>query len=255
MGGLTLERSTSRDTAALENRIDANNRFGSANLTEWLVKRLRIKPGDRLLDIGCGTGTHLVAFTEAGARSTGIDISPSSLDQAAAAGAAENLRRMDMGRLDEIDDRFEIITAIYSLYYSADAPRVLEMAADLLSPHGRLTIFGPYSDNGAEWFEFIGQFMALPPAVQASTTTFMFETVFRFAQERFASIECERFVNAITIPGIDELRRYWRSNIYYDEALDPAFEDAAEAHFRHQSDFRYRKVGQLIQMSDQTPGQ
>jgi SAM-dependent methyltransferase len=48
----------------------------------WLIRHVGLRPDDRVLDLGCGTGRlakHLVPFLESGDY-TGIDISPEALD-------------------------------------------------------------------------------------------------------------------------------------------------------------------------------
>src|SRR4051812_12758392 len=48
---------------------------------EWLIKQL--KPGARVLDVGCGTGAPTAQrFADAGCEVTGIDISPTMLELA-----------------------------------------------------------------------------------------------------------------------------------------------------------------------------
>jgi SAM-dependent methyltransferase len=243
---MLAERESSQDTAALANRIAANNQFGSADLTAWLLDRLNIRAGERLLDLGCGTGKHLRAFAEAGAVCTGLDVSAPSLAAIDPEGVTLHCRSMD--GLSGIEGPFDTVAAIYSLYYSANAGETLRQARDRLAPRGRICVVGPYSDNNAEWFRFIGQFMTLPDNVLHSTGGFMFEEVLSFAVEHFPQIRCDRFENEITIPDLDALRRYWRSNIYYREELDSAFDHAAERHFANNSTFAYRKVAQLIEM-------
>jgi SAM-dependent methyltransferase len=45
--------------------------------------RLAVQPGDRILDIGCGSGRHTcAAYRLKGVRVTGADLSPADLDQA-----------------------------------------------------------------------------------------------------------------------------------------------------------------------------
>ena len=43
------------------------------------LERLRVKPGDRLLDAGCGEGRHCFGALERGARVVGIDLDPEPL--------------------------------------------------------------------------------------------------------------------------------------------------------------------------------
>jgi SAM-dependent methyltransferase len=57
---------------------------------EFLVDELRLRPGSRLLDLGCGTGRHSVELARRGYHMVGVDLSRGMLRQAqAAARAAE----------------------------------------------------------------------------------------------------------------------------------------------------------------------
>lgn len=49
---------------------------------------LGLQPGERLLDVGCGTGRHAVALAAMGAVVTGVDLSPAMLERARARAAA-----------------------------------------------------------------------------------------------------------------------------------------------------------------------
>lgn len=50
----------------------------------FLVDRLRLAAGARILDIGCGTGRHTVGLAARGYAMTGVDLSDGMLDQARA---------------------------------------------------------------------------------------------------------------------------------------------------------------------------
>jgi SAM-dependent methyltransferase len=51
----------------------------------WLVQTLELKPGDRLLDLGCGPGLYAAQLAQAGLQVTGVDFSQNSIDYAVAA--------------------------------------------------------------------------------------------------------------------------------------------------------------------------
>jgi SAM-dependent methyltransferase len=63
-----------------------------ANDAEQLFRRLGIKPGTRLLDVGCGAGQLALIAGRAGARVTGCDIATNGLEKARARAAAEGLQ-------------------------------------------------------------------------------------------------------------------------------------------------------------------
>ena len=48
----------------------------------WLIEQLALKPGDSLLDLGCGPGLYATRFARAGLGVTGIDYSRRSIDYA-----------------------------------------------------------------------------------------------------------------------------------------------------------------------------
>lgn len=56
-----------------------------------LVQHARIRPGDRVLDVACGTGVVAVTAARLGARVTGLDLTPELLDV-----ARENAREADV---------------------------------------------------------------------------------------------------------------------------------------------------------------
>ena len=49
---------------------------------EWLIDTLGLKPGDPILDLGCGPGLYASRFARAGMQVTGVDYSRRSIDYA-----------------------------------------------------------------------------------------------------------------------------------------------------------------------------
>ncbi|MDP7115614.1 MAG: class I SAM-dependent methyltransferase [Candidatus Woesearchaeota archaeon] len=251
------EKESSQLTEELDCRIQTNQSFGDANLTSWLIPKLNLKKEDNLFDLGCGTGNHLLSFAkeiQTEFACTGADLSGKSLKEAEENSKKQQLKikflEQNMDNLDPelTSQKFDIITSIYAAYYTNDINALLKNLNNMLNQNGRIAIMGPYSNNNKGWFDFIYQFMDLSERVKKSTTTFMTDEILPFAINNFSTVNCYRFVNNIIIPTIEDLRNYWKSNIYYDEKLDPEFEKFAALHFSKNSNFTFQKVASLILM-------
>ena len=95
-----------------------------------LAGLLGARPGETLLDVGCGTGYFSRRFSrEAGLKVTGMDIAPDMLDLARSKAPEIALVRADAARLPFFDRAFDHVAAITSLCFVSDESRVLrEMA-------------------------------------------------------------------------------------------------------------------------------
>ncbi len=87
------------------------------------------KEGERLLDVGCGTGNHLRFFRRKGCNVTGLESSPSMLDI-----AKKKLgQRADfhVGKAEDLpfsDNEFDIVTMITSLEFTDNPQKAIDEA-------------------------------------------------------------------------------------------------------------------------------
>jgi ubiquinone/menaquinone biosynthesis C-methylase UbiE len=99
---------------------------------EVFYQRLGIKPGARLLDVGCGAGQLALIAARAGAKVTGCDIATNWLEQARTRAAAEGLditfEEGDAEALPYEDGQFD---AVVSMFGAMFAPRPELVAAEL----------------------------------------------------------------------------------------------------------------------------
>lgn len=115
------------------------------------IARLEIDTGDRVLDIGCGTGetvSHLLSET---ASVHGLDLSGDQLETAAEKGDLEDAAfvRGDATTLPYADESFDRVVSIGSILYWAEPDEALEEAYRVTKPGGEILVMGfhrrPYS--------------------------------------------------------------------------------------------------------------
>ncbi len=111
-----------------------------------LLARLDLKPGDRLLDLGCGSGViaeYIAART--GAQVTGLDYAASAIAEATRRSADRDSRlsflQADLNVIDLPARAFDAAISIDGLYSLADLAGTLSKVADAIEPGGQMAIF------------------------------------------------------------------------------------------------------------------
>jgi ubiquinone/menaquinone biosynthesis C-methylase UbiE len=131
--------------------LDPKNGF-VADLEEQLIARL-LQPvrGERILDIGCGTGRNLVSFLEMGFDVAGLDASPYMLDIARKKLA--HRAELFKGFAEDLpfeDNSFDVATLITTLEFVDDAQKALEEACRVARNRIFLGVLNPYAVKGIE---------------------------------------------------------------------------------------------------------
>ncbi len=122
---------------------------------EQFFRRLGVKPGTRLLDVGCGAGQLALIAARAGTQVTGCDIASNWIEKARVRAAAEGLNATfeegDAEALPYKDGQFD---AVVSLIGAMFAPRPDRVAAELtrVCRPGGLIAMANWTPGG-----FIGQ--------------------------------------------------------------------------------------------------
>lgn len=119
------------------------------------IAKLRLKAGDTVLEIGCGTGLNLPYLADAVGPSgsvIGVDASSGMLDRARARVASEGRRNVSLEQQDATRLRVDrpLDAVLFGLSYSVlpDRPPALAGAWQSLKSGGRLVIFdGSLPDN------------------------------------------------------------------------------------------------------------
>ncbi|MFV2071870.1 MAG: corrinoid protein-associated methyltransferase CpaM [Thermoanaerobaculales bacterium] len=120
----------------------------SARMKNRLVDE-NVHAGDRILEIGCGTGTLAILAALRGARVLGFDVSSPMLEIASekvdAAGMSENVELVEMGisGMDKLaSGEFDLVmsTLVFSELSNDERSYALGHAYRLLGPGGRLVL-------------------------------------------------------------------------------------------------------------------
>jgi len=121
------------------------------------------RAGDRVLDVGCGTGIDAIALARRGVRIVGVDGSAGMIGRLAQKVAAEGLdayvaaRVLDIRDLSSLDDtRFDgLISAFASLSSLPDLAGFATDAARLVRPGGRLVLHLLNRFSSWEWLGYL----------------------------------------------------------------------------------------------------
>ena len=133
-----------------------------------LVEALDPQPGDVWLDVGCGAGNLAELAAGAGARVTGIDLSPRLIEvakaRAEAGGFEIEYRVGDAENLDVEDASFGKVTSSVGMIFAPDHDAVAREVVRVTRPGGRLA-FSAWTPEGTvgEMFKVFGAFQPPPP--------------------------------------------------------------------------------------------
>lgn len=129
---------------------------------------LGIKPGEKVLDVGCGAGQLSLPAARAGAIVTGIDIAPNLLQQAEARAEAEGLKiRFDEGDAEALPYDAASFDLVFSFIGAMFAPRPDRVASELIRVcrlGGRI-VMGNWMPQGfiGQMFKIHGKHLPPPP--------------------------------------------------------------------------------------------
>jgi SAM-dependent methyltransferase len=111
---------------------------------ERIVRSLKAKPGETILDAGCGYCFHAARLALAGLKVTGVDLSPAALANARRLlqeqGLSVDLRTGDLLALPFADASFDYVSCWGVLMHVPELERALSELARVLRPGGRLCL-------------------------------------------------------------------------------------------------------------------
>ena len=122
---------------------DESGCSGESRVQDAVLSLVDLKPGDTVLDLGCGTGVMIPCYLSAEAgRIVAVDVSERMIERAREKFGTEpsvELRACDALSLDEAE-RFDAVI-IYNAYpHFPNKPALVEKVYRLLKPNGRFAV-------------------------------------------------------------------------------------------------------------------
>jgi SAM-dependent methyltransferase len=132
-----------------------------------VVERVGVRPGERVLDVACGTGNAAIRAARAGGDVVGLDLTPELLEEgrriAAAAGVELEWVEGDAEALPFDDGGFDVVVSVFGCMFAPRHDVAARELARVLAPGGRIGLcsWTPQSSIA----ELMGTLFAyLPPA-------------------------------------------------------------------------------------------
>jgi 2-polyprenyl-3-methyl-5-hydroxy-6-metoxy-1,4-benzoquinol methylase len=141
--------------------FDAVERHRYAEYAPWMpeVMGFREFAGARLLEVGCGMGTDLLQFARGGARVTGVDLTPRSIEisrqHLAVYGVSGDLAISDCENLPFADESFDVVYSNGVLHHTPDTAGAVREVHRVLRPGGQARVMLYHRGSAAFWGDII----------------------------------------------------------------------------------------------------
>lgn len=225
MSAIATETQTGSEFDELKTRLKSTWMSGNYDLfsrfmekdAEQFFQRLGVKPGTRLLDVGCGAGQLALIAARAGANVTGCDIATNWIEHARARADAMGLditfEEGDAEALPYDDGQFE---AVVSLVGAVFAPRPELVASELtrVCRPGGMIAMANWTPGGFIGLMFKTIAKHIAPSGMPSPVLWGDEaTVGERLRTGIAHLRCERQIYHFEYPfPPDEVVEFFRTN-------------------------------------------
>ena len=141
-------------------------------MAEALVEAVDPHPGQRVLDVACGSGTAALVAERRYCDVTGIDYVPGLIERAEVRAQANrqsiDFRVGDAQDMPFPDDSFDVVLSVYGVQFALDQERAARELLRVCKPGGTIGLAGPIPEGwSGDWFAVHAEYTLPPPGVQS----------------------------------------------------------------------------------------
>lgn len=194
----------------LEQRISIHEKYSRNKqpFGDWIVSHYDLQPNERVLELGCGTGSMWQSMTlPADCHVTLTDLSAGMLETAQqnTAHLCADYAVCDAMDIPWPDHSFDVVIANMMLYHVPDISQALGEIRRVLKPEGRF-FAATFGEHGAT--EAVLDMLGLPcTAIHRFTLQNGFQQLAKF----FSQVDTKKRPDALDITNLDDLIAYLRS--------------------------------------------
>ncbi|WP_255190594.1 class I SAM-dependent methyltransferase [Natronobeatus ordinarius] len=141
-------------------------------MAETLCEAVDPHPGQRVLDVACGSGTAALVAERRYCEVTGIDYVPGLIERAEARaeanGQAIDFHVGDAQDMPFPDDSFDVVLSVYGVQFAPDQERAARELLRVCNSGDKIGLASPMSEGwSGDWFAAHAEYAPPPPGVQS----------------------------------------------------------------------------------------
>lgn len=229
------------DSKKLDIRAYVNENFSRYNLDEWIVSNLKLNEGDKVLDIGCGSGKQIPYYLSKIGTSGVlyvIDSSSDSIEKVKQKHGNDKRVHIFCAKMEEINkiipltNFFDKIVSTFAIYYTSTPENTFKTLHNMLNKKGIVFVSGPAKITNQEFIDFQKNIGLKTTEDVTKWSVFLENTAQKLMKTNFGNVERIDLINPVSFPNAELLIDYWKATPLYSKQYEKAFIDAAEEHFR-----------------------
>ncbi|WNJ16275.1 class I SAM-dependent methyltransferase [Pontibacter sp. G13] len=217
----------------------AANKMATRDFDEWCIRQLPELPMPaKVMDIGCGTGKQLNLFGPLlSPKSTlmGMDLSEASIQTAKDSYRGAAQLAAEVGSFDELDSmnlpdgEWDLIYAVYAMYYTQDLPKLIREVHRLLKPGGICWVIAPYFGTNDEFLRILRPLHEVEDFMDYVFDRFHQEVIAEGESVGFSSLKTSHLRNEVRFPHPEAFMKYLRNSLFYRAGHDDAIAREVQA--------------------------